>query len=147
MTDRIRRGRIVSIDYVQDSESLNVRIDELSPERRLSAHQELGRLSEAFDTLSDDCREVVWLRRVVGLSQREVAERLGMREGTLESHLCRGVRALTVAVYGGPDGEQDGARGQQHDSEQGQRSNRTRGGTVVRSAGQRNVDRPRAGRV
>ena len=100
LADRVRRERIVSIDYTQDLEALNVLVDEITPEHRLSARQELRRLSEAFDALSDDCRNVVWLRRVEGLSQREVAQRLGMHEGTLESHLCRGVRALARAVFG-----------------------------------------------
>jgi RNA polymerase sigma factor (sigma-70 family) len=100
MTDRRRRERIVSIDYTQDLDSLNVLVDEISPEHRLSAHQELRRLGEAFDQLSDIVRQVIWLRRVEGLSQREAAQQLGIREGTLESHLCRGMRALANAVFG-----------------------------------------------
>ena len=113
LADRLRRGRIVSIDYTQDLESLNVLVDELSPEERLSARQELRRLSDALDALSDDCRDVIWLRRVEGLSQQEAAKRLGMKEGTLESHLSRGVRALAKAVFGSAhsntaeDGETD----------------------------------------
>src|SRR6185437_11415285 len=64
LADRARRERIVSIDYTQDLEALNVLVDELSPERRLSARQELRQLSEALDKLSDTCRAVIWLRRV-----------------------------------------------------------------------------------
>jgi len=101
VADRVRRERIVSIDYTQDLDVLNVVLDELSPEQRVSARQELRRLSEALDELSDNCRAVIWLRRVDGLSQREAAERLGMNEGTVESHLSRGVRALAKAVFGG----------------------------------------------
>jgi RNA polymerase sigma factor (sigma-70 family) len=100
LTDRMRRGRIVSIDYTQDLDSLNVLVDEISPEHRLSARQELRRLSDALDALPDRCRDVIWLRRVEGLSQQETAERLGMKEGTIESHMCRGIRALAKAVFG-----------------------------------------------
>lgn len=98
LADRVRRERVVSIDYTQDLDSLNVLVDEISSERQMSARQELRRLAEALDALSDDCRNVIWLRRVEGLSQREAAERLGMLEGTLESHLCRGIRALMKAL-------------------------------------------------
>lgn len=121
MTDRIRRGRIVSIDYTQDLDALNVLIDDVSPEQRLSARQELGRLAEALDGLSDSCRDVIWLRRVEGLSQREAAQRLGMLEGTLESHLCRGLRALANAVYGsvGEDEGRRSARGSENETEHG----------------------------
>lgn len=104
LADRVRRERIVSIDYTQDLDALNVLVDELSPESRLSARQELRRLAEALDSLSDPCREVIWLRRVEGLSQREAAQRLDMQEGTLESHLCRGIRALAKAVFGAQPG-------------------------------------------
>lgn len=100
LADRIRRERIVSIDYTQDLDALNVLVDEISPEHRLSARQELRRLADALDGLPDDCRNVIWLRRVKGLSQRETAQRLGIQEGTVESHLCRGIRALARAVFG-----------------------------------------------
>jgi RNA polymerase sigma-70 factor (ECF subfamily) len=121
ITDRARRNRIVSIDYAQDLDSLNVLIDNLSPEQRLSARQELGRLAEALDDLSTPCREVIWLRRVEGLSQREAAQRLGMLEGTLESHLCRGLRALADALYGCDNAKQakHRARGAEHEAEHG----------------------------
>ena len=120
MADRVRRGRIVSIDYTQDLDFLNVLVDDISPERRLSSRQELRCLSDALDGLSDNCRSVIWLRRVEGLSQREAAERLGMQEGTLESHLCRGLRALAEAVFGnGPNGARSGAKGSESGTEHG----------------------------
>jgi RNA polymerase sigma factor (sigma-70 family) len=103
MTDRIRHSRVVFIDSTQDLESLNVLIDEISPERRLSARQELRILARAFDSLSDKCRNVIWLRRVEGLSQRQTAQRLGLHEGAVESQLARGVRVLAQAVFGSAD--------------------------------------------
>jgi RNA polymerase sigma factor (sigma-70 family) len=103
MTDRIRHSRVVLIDASPDFEGLNVLVDEISPERRLSARQELRNLARAFDSLSDKCRDVVWLRRVEGLSQREAAQRLGLQEGAVESQLARGVRVLALAVFGPPD--------------------------------------------
>jgi RNA polymerase sigma factor (sigma-70 family) len=103
LADRVRRNRIVSIDSTQDLDVLNVLIDELSPEKRLNAHQELRRLAAAFDQLSDKCRDVIWLRRVEGLSQREAAQRLGMNEGAVESQLMRGVRFLARVAFGRED--------------------------------------------
>jgi RNA polymerase sigma factor (sigma-70 family) len=121
LVDRVRRERIVSIDYTQDVESLNVLADEMSPEHRLSARQELRRLSEALDTLSDNCRAVIWLRRVEGLSQREAAERLGMTEGALEGYLSRGLRTLAKVVFGNTPagGVQSDARDSEAEIEQG----------------------------
>jgi len=104
MTDRIRHSRVVSIESTQDYESLNVLIDEISPERRFAAQEELRVLARAFDSLSDKCRNVVWLRRVEGLTQRETANRLRVSEGAVESQLARGMYALSLAVFGSIDG-------------------------------------------
>jgi len=121
MADRVRRARIVHIDSNQDFEVLNVLVDDISPERRLAARQELQALAQAFDALSDKCRSVVWLRRVEGLSQQETARRLGMREGAVESQLARAVRVLASAVFGSFN-QVESAQGKgraRHESEQG----------------------------
>lgn len=119
--DRMRRERIVSIDLTQDFDSPSVLIDGVSPEQRVNARQELRRLSDAIDRLPANCRAVVWLRRVDGLSQREVAQRLGMQEGTVASHLARGLKVLTKVVLGGSaEGDvRDDAKGDSSESEHG----------------------------
>ncbi len=94
MIDRMRRHRIVPIDLREDLDVLNVLIDEVTPERRASIRQQLIHVSEAFNRLPDKCREVLWLRRVEGLSQKEMAAKLGISEGTVEKHLMRGARLL-----------------------------------------------------
>ena len=101
MTDRLRRGRVVSIEAVGDMDALNVLIDDVSPERRLSARQELQRLTAAFDRLPERCREVVWLRRVEELSQKEVAARMGIGEKTVEKQIAKGSRLIAEYFYGG----------------------------------------------
>jgi RNA polymerase sigma factor (sigma-70 family) len=123
--DRVRRERIVSIDLTQDFDSPSVLVDGISPEQRVNARQELRRLSDAIDQLPVNCRAVIWLRRVDGLSQREVAQRLGMQEGTVASHLARGLKVLTKVVLGGSserDAQADikcDAKGGSHESEHG----------------------------
>lgn len=100
MTDRIRRQRTVAIDSTGDIEALNVLVDDLSPERDTAAHQELRRLAEALDSLPVKCREVVWMRRIDDLSQKEVASRLGLSEKTVEGHITKGMKRLTDAILG-----------------------------------------------
>jgi RNA polymerase sigma factor (sigma-70 family) len=100
MTDRLRRARVVSIDAVGDMDALNVLIDEVSPERRLSARQELKHLTDAFDRLPDRCREVLWLRRVEELPQKEVALRMGIGEKTVEKQVAKGMRLIADYFYG-----------------------------------------------
>ena len=101
MTDRVRRSRVVSIETMGDLEPTNVLVDEVSPERWCGGRQVLKRLSEAFDRLPDRCREVVWLRRVEELPQKEVAQRMGISEKTVEKHMAKGIRLIAEHFYGG----------------------------------------------
>lgn len=102
ITDRVRRGRVVRIETVGDPDVLNVIVDELSPERRLSAWQELKRVTRAFNQLPPRCREIVWLKKVDDLSMQEVAELLGLSVRTVENQVLRGMRLLSDTVYGAP---------------------------------------------
>ncbi len=124
MTDRLRRARVVSIDAVGDLDALNVLVDEISPEHRLSSRQELTRLSAAIDRLPDRCREVVWLRRVEDLPQKEVALRMGISEKTVEKQVAKGARLIADYFHGGAmasslqagqwqDAEQENGHGRQ----------------------------------
>lgn len=101
ITDRLRRGRVVSIETMGDLEPLHVLVDEVSPERRFDGRQALRRLSEAFDRLPDRCRQVLWLRRVEELPQKVVASQLGISEKTVEKHVANGVRLIADHFYGG----------------------------------------------
>jgi RNA polymerase sigma-70 factor (ECF subfamily) len=98
MIDRIRRRQIVSIDSVEDVDTLNSAVDEISSEQRVAAHQELLRLAEAMNFLPPKCREVVWMRRIEGLPQKEVAMRLGVTQKTVEKHMAHGTKILARAL-------------------------------------------------
>ena len=100
LIDRARRARIVAIDLLEDMDVLNVLIDEVSAERRASGREQLQRLFTLLNRLPGRCREVVWMRRVADLPQKEIASRLGIAEATVEKHLVRGIRMLADALYG-----------------------------------------------
>jgi RNA polymerase sigma factor (sigma-70 family) len=100
MADRVRRSRIVSMEALGDLDVANVPVQEASPEQRLNARQELMQLARAFSFLPPKCREVVWLRRVDELSQKEVASRLNISEKTVESHIVKGTRLLADVLFG-----------------------------------------------
>jgi RNA polymerase sigma-70 factor (ECF subfamily) len=100
MADRVRRSRIVSMEAFGDLDVLNVPVEDASPEQKLNARQELMQLARAFSALPPKCREVVWLRRVDELSQKQVATRLNISERTVESHVVKGTRLLADALFG-----------------------------------------------
>jgi RNA polymerase sigma-70 factor (ECF subfamily) len=99
MADHIRRGRIVSIEAVGDPDALHVMVDELTPERRLGAWQELRRAARALNRLPARCREIVWLRKVEQLSNKQIAGRLGLSVRTVEGQILKGMNLLGDAVF------------------------------------------------
>lgn len=103
LADHVRRQRIVSITAVGDLEQLHVLEDELEPSRWAGGREALARLARALDRLPDRCREVVWLRRVEDLPQKEIARRLGISEKTVEKHIAKGSRMLAEQFHAEPD--------------------------------------------
>jgi RNA polymerase sigma factor (sigma-70 family) len=90
MIDNLRRMKVVSIASVPDFDYLEVVSDDPSPERQVIDRDELHRLAGVIARLPGRVREVFTLRRVYGLSQREVAEKMGIAESTVEKHMARG---------------------------------------------------------
>lgn len=102
MADRLRRGRVVSIDLVGDLESLSVIMEEPEPDNRTGTWQELERLAKALDRLPARCREVVWLHKMEDLTYAEVAARLGISVKTVEKQVSKGIKRLTQYYLGLP---------------------------------------------
>jgi RNA polymerase sigma factor (sigma-70 family) len=101
LIDRVRRARVIPIEAVADLETLNVLGDTVTPDRHLSARDELRRFQDGLDRLPSRCREVIVLRKIDGLSQREVAHRMGIGEATVERQTRHGLRALSDFMLGG----------------------------------------------
>jgi RNA polymerase sigma factor (sigma-70 family) len=103
MADRWRRGRVVPLDAMADADLAQRMVDEITPDRRLSAQRELRSLVRAFDRLPPRRREVLWLRRVEDLSIKAIAARLGIAPKTVENHLAEATRDITARVLGDSD--------------------------------------------
>lgn len=101
MTDKVRRGRIVSIEMRGNIDALNVLIDELSPEHRVNVGQDLWRLAQAFSSLPPNCRDILWMMKVEDITQSEIARRMGVPRKTVEKRALRGFRLLQEAYFGG----------------------------------------------
>lgn len=95
---QVRRSRIVPIEAVAEIDRLSIDHDERSPDRHAAANQELRRISGMIATLPGKCRQAFVLRKVEGLSQREIAKRMGISENTVEKHVGKGLRLLMQAL-------------------------------------------------
>lgn len=97
--DHMRRTRVVPINAVGDLEQLEILAPEASPEQQLEFRDEIAAVGRLLAQLPRRTREVLILRRVEGLSQRETAERLCISVKTVEKHMAGGVAAL-MALFG-----------------------------------------------
>jgi RNA polymerase sigma factor (sigma-70 family) len=102
LINRVRRERIIPIEAVAEWETLNVAKDEPGPDRVLMARDELARLQVVLDRLPPRCREAILLRRIEGLSRREIAARMGISEYTVAEYLTHSMCALADMLYGEP---------------------------------------------
>jgi RNA polymerase sigma-70 factor (ECF subfamily) len=94
----VRHAQVVAIESMAELGELNISLEEASPERILSARQQLERLAQAIEFLPPGCREVFRLRKFEDLSQREIAMRLKISENTVEKQLARALRLLLAQI-------------------------------------------------
>jgi RNA polymerase sigma factor (sigma-70 family) len=79
-------------DYLEDCDDTSGSPDTASSaEDEVSAEQSLALHCEAVVSLSPQCRQVYLLRKVHGLSHKEIASHLGIAVSTVEKHLLKGI--------------------------------------------------------
>lgn len=95
----VRHARVVPMNPLAEYVEVEFASSEPSPERAVDAREELRELESTLKALPEACRNAFLLRRVEGLSQREVAEKLGISVKTVEKYMARSVRLL-IEHYG-----------------------------------------------
>jgi RNA polymerase sigma factor (sigma-70 family) len=92
--EQVRRSKIVRIDNVTDMGSLSI-VDESPPmDRVVTGARDLQRVERLIERLPLKCRRVFILRRVHGVSQREIARTLGISEAAVEKQAARGLKLI-----------------------------------------------------
>lgn len=97
--NQLRRQRIVAIEMVAEIDAISPPDETPSVERQVADRQELRRVAEAIADLKGRTREIFILRKIEGMSQREVAKRLGVTEGVVEKQVAKGLETL-VRLFG-----------------------------------------------
>lgn len=99
LANQLRRARIVPIAAVANLDELGIAAPEVSADTALEFRDELRALETTLAELPERCRRAFLLKRVEGLSQKEIAARLSISEKTVEKYMAQAVRLL-IAVYG-----------------------------------------------
>jgi RNA polymerase sigma-70 factor (ECF subfamily) len=85
-----RKSRLLT-DYIEDSVSSDVIGVEASPEQRAAEQQKLAVFCQAVAVLPAQCRRAFLLRKVYGLSHKEIAAELNISVSTVEKHVAQGL--------------------------------------------------------
>jgi RNA polymerase sigma factor (sigma-70 family) len=90
--DLVRRDRVSPIKPVTDFGALSVTENRPNAADAACASHDTMILAEAIAALPARCREVVILRKLKGVSQKEIAARLGISEQTVQVQAARGLK-------------------------------------------------------
>jgi RNA polymerase sigma factor (sigma-70 family) len=93
--DTLRHRRSSPIDAVPDLSRLPVADQNVGDGAGMACRQEeITLLVDALEALPPRIREIIVLRKFQNLSQRDVAERLGISELTVQEQVYRGIRRM-----------------------------------------------------
>ena len=92
--DLVRRNRVSPIDPIPDLAALSVMDDRTGVVETACTQDELKLLAQAIHALPCRCREVMILRQIDGVPQKEIAARLGISVLTVQVHVVNGLRRI-----------------------------------------------------
>lgn len=98
--DYFRRNRTTAVGGLEAIDRLGVLDSANNASDALSRAEELEVLGEAIQALPPRCRDIFVLRRLQGLAYKEIAERLGISECSVNTQLAIGItrcRAFLLA--------------------------------------------------
>ncbi|OHE89393.1 MAG: hypothetical protein A3G75_03850 [Verrucomicrobia bacterium RIFCSPLOWO2_12_FULL_64_8] len=92
--DILRRNRASPVKGITDLAALRVLDGRPSADEIACSHEEIELLAQAVHNLPARCREIVVLRKLKCIPQKQIAQRLGISEQTVEVQVVRGVKRI-----------------------------------------------------
>lgn len=93
--DAARRQGVIAFEPMTENAESFVSTGSHDVAESVIQNEEFELLRQAIQTLPERCRQVFTLRMAYGLSQREIAARLGITENTVERQMGKGYRRCT----------------------------------------------------
>lgn len=90
--DLVRRRRISPIDLTVDFAAVPVTDQRPGTVATVCAQEEVELFARAIDALPARCREIVILRKLKRVPQKEIARQLGISEPTVQVQVARGMK-------------------------------------------------------
>jgi RNA polymerase sigma-70 factor (ECF subfamily) len=92
---QVRHEKVVGNFALAESALIGIYEESADVAHEVARAQELELLTHAIQSLPTRCRQIITLRRIYGLSQKEVAAQLGLAEHTVEAQASIGLKKLT----------------------------------------------------
>ena len=90
--DLLRRNKTILFEPTGEFDRISVLEERPDASETASRNEEFGILREAIRALPTRCRQVFTLRKLYGLSHKEIAAELGVSEKTVEEQINRAMR-------------------------------------------------------
>ena len=88
----LRHRKVITFEAMSATDEALLASERPTAADLVERRQELELLTQAIQSLPERCQEVLTLRKIYGLPQREIAARLGICEHTVEVQVGIGVR-------------------------------------------------------
>ena len=88
--NQLRQRSRKPTDYLEDIDAPDVLVNEWTLEDEIMAQQKLGFHCAAVASLPPKCRKVYLLRKVYGMSYKDIAATLKISDSTVEAHISKG---------------------------------------------------------
>ena len=98
--DRLRRDRVIRFEQFTETSDPFVSDGGSPIEAEIGARIELRMVDGVLNSLPERCREIFRLKRIEGLSQKEIARTLNVTETIVENDVRKAVKALQTALRG-----------------------------------------------
>lgn len=96
--DHLRRAAVIRFEDITESAQIFVEPEALGVEATVAARQQLRWIENLLAQLPERCRQIFTLKRVEGLSQREIAQKLGVSESVVENDVQKALRLIQAAM-------------------------------------------------
>jgi RNA polymerase sigma factor (sigma-70 family) len=93
-----RNARVRGEDRVDQPDLCDLIDDDLGVHESVAHHEELEILTQAIQSLPDRCRQIFTLRKVYGMSQRDIAVKLNLSARTVNAQISIGVKKCAEYV-------------------------------------------------
>jgi len=105
--DSLRRSRVVRFEDFTENAPPIVEDAAIGVEAEVFAREQLRLVDELLATLDERCRTIFTWKRIEGLSQREIAMRLGVSENVVENDVQKALRTIQRGLRTPSDAEQE----------------------------------------